>query len=207
MFLSFRTLQLSSAANYCCNMGEFYIAGENLKNVMAFFLFGWLQNMYSLGMNLVSAEDILAGTAVPTSVVYVCDMVPFFLGSLVLPMLLHRISPSSAVVIIFVLLTTGTVLVAVPNVLAVKLAGLCLVSLAYSFNGVVLFPLTAFYGEITTQAFVAGTGFGGFSGVLYYTGKKSSHVANSEFLNLVLPFHFCQISSGASGEIFKNHTV
>ena len=145
---------------------------EKFTNVVAFFLFGSIENMYSFGISLAAGEDILANTALPTSMVYVCDVLPYFLSCLILPMLLDKISPLAAVLAVFALMTTGAVLIAVPKVLAAKLVGVCLVSLSCGFNETILLPLTAFYHDITMKAFIFGTGCGGLFGMLYYTGKQ-----------------------------------
>ena len=145
---------------------------EKFTNVVAFFLFGSIQNMYCFGISLAAGEDILANTALPTSVVYVCDALPYFLSCLILPMLLDKISPLATVLVIFALMTTGAVLIAVPKVVAAKLVGVCLVAMSYGLNEAILFPLTAFYDDITMKAFIFGKACGGFFGIFYYASKQ-----------------------------------
>ena len=63
---------------------------ESFLNIAAFVVFSFVP--YSLFyISMTAAEDILADTLIPTSVVYLCGIAPYLLGTLVLPVFEDKI--------------------------------------------------------------------------------------------------------------------
>lgn len=140
-------------------------------NTMAFFVFSFVVNAV---INVVdaAAEDILNGTTMATSVVYVCETVPYFLGSLLLPIFIHKIAPLWTVMGTFLLDFTGILLLALSGSPEIRLTGVCLIAFAISFGDGGFLSLTAHYEGGTASAYSAASGIGVIFGALYYTGKK-----------------------------------
>ena len=144
---------------------------KTLINSAAFLIFSLVP--YSLCFLTISAaEDILAGTALPTSVVYLCDIAPYFLGTLVLPMCLDHIPSLATILVIVSLDVSGVLLLALSKIIPAKLTGICLVSLAASFADVGFLSLTAWYEEVTVRAYIAGIGSAWLVSVVYCTGSR-----------------------------------
>ena len=139
-------------------------------NIVAFAVFTFVG--YTLfHVVIAAAEDILAGTALPTSAVYVCAVGPYFIGTLLLPIFIDKISPLLATSVTFFFEAGGIILVAFLQSREAKLTGICLISAGRSFTDVGFLSLTALYEEVTVRAFVAGTGIGMTFGGVYYTGR------------------------------------
>ena len=144
---------------------------EKFLNIIAFGVFSFVgYTLYNATMS--AAEDILAGTILPTSIVYFCGIGPYFLGTLLLPIFIDKISPLLGVSVTFFLEASGIILVAFLQIREAKLIGICLISAARSFTDVGFLSLTALYEEVTARAFTAGAGIGVAFGAIYYTGRE-----------------------------------
>ena len=146
-------------------------ASEDLKNKAAFFVFSFVSYAFAFGAEFAAAEDVLASTNLQTSIVYVCDFGPYFVGAVFLPVFMDKLRPLSRVLATVLLEIVGIILMAVPGTLAVKITGICLISFGSNFADVTLLPMATFYEEITTRAYTAGAGLGAGFGVIYYTSK------------------------------------
>ena len=146
-------------------------AEGSIKNPLAFFTFSFVTYAFLFGVNYAAAEDVLASTNMQTSIVYLCDFGPYFVGAVFLPVFMDKLRPLSRVLATVSLEIVGIILVAVPGTLAVKLTGTCLLSFANAVSDVALLSMTSFYEEITSRAYTAGAGLGAGFGVIYYTGK------------------------------------
>ena len=150
--------------------GDSRKTSETLLNIIAFAVFSFVG--YTLfHIVIAAAEDILAGTALPTFVVYLCAVGPYFIGTLLLPIFTDKISPLLATSVTFFLEASGIILVAFLQIREAKLIGICLISAARSFTDVGFLSLTALYEEVTARAFTAGSGIEMAFAVIYYTGK------------------------------------
>ena len=153
----------------------------NIRNTIAFFLLGFC--VYILvSVKIVIAEDILADSNYPTTVVFTCGMGPWFLTTLILPHFIHKVPYGLRVLFIGVFGTGGLLLISLVNKIEVKLTGVCFTSLSCGVSAVTFIPLTAFYREATVKAYTGGTGFGMCLGALYYAGMcKYNLVPRSPF--------------------------
>lgn len=142
---------------------------ERLRKVMAFFGLGILLNIiFSLVM--VAAQDILAETYIPTSVVLIANVGPFFLVSLIVPYFMQRIPYVARAFLIFFLFVTGVIVLALARQVQWKLIGVGMVAVGAGLGEPTILSLTSFHGELTLAAFSAGTGVGFAIAPLYYTG-------------------------------------
>ena len=143
---------------------------ERLYTVVAFFIFGTLiYATYSLVM--AGAQDILAGTSIPTSVSLIALVAPGFLVTLIAPYFMHKI-PYFARIIMFCCTGIGGFLMLVfAKRVYWKLIGVGIVSFGSSFSEITVLALSSFYHEATSTAFSAGTGTGFVIAPLYYSGE------------------------------------
>ena len=147
---------------------------EKLVTTAAFFVVSFVP--YALAFAAISAaEDILVGTVIPTSVVYLCDVGPFFLATLILPLVVDYIPPLMTMLGTFVMCESGIILIAVFQTLEIKMVGVVLMSLANGFGDVGFLSLTALYGEVVVRSYSAGIGYAMAIGSIYYTGKSGDY--------------------------------
>ena len=143
---------------------------ERLRNLVAFFAFGAL--IYTVYSVIISgAQDILAGTFIPTAAVLVTNVGPYFLVTMIAPYFIHRVPYVVRIVAIYALFTAGLFIIVYAKEVYLKLVGICTTSLGAGIGEVSFFTLTAYYEKVTVAAYSAGTGSGFILGPLYYTGK------------------------------------
>ncbi|XP_048590001.1 protein BTN1-like [Nematostella vectensis] len=140
---------------------------EKIINIFAFFMFGLIEYV-SFGTIITGSQDILANTEVPTTITILTANLPYLLLSIVFPYFMSKVPVPIRVWSAFGLLTLGMLVVALGQNLWLRLFGIALNSVGYSFIEVGLLPLTAFYSERTVFAFSGGTGLS-FIGTTYYT--------------------------------------
>jgi len=145
---------------------------EKLSVLAAFFAWGGICYIFD-SATISAAQDILAGTKLQTSTVFIAwtisETFTYFTG----PHLVIRI-PFWLSVSLTVLLQIGGLLV-VPLVSNVywKLFGVLVMGFGTSYGQTVLLALTSFFdSEKAVSAYAAGTGFGYMLSLLYYTGKN-----------------------------------
>lgn len=142
---------------------------ENMKNIISFYAFGALiYTVYSI--IIAGAQDILAGTFIPTAAVLVSNVGPYFLVTMLAPYFINRIPYSVRILFIYVTFTSGLFTIVHAKEVYMKLVGICLTSLGAGTGEVSFFTLTAYYEQVTVSAYSAGTGTGFILGPLYYTG-------------------------------------
>lgn len=143
---------------------------ENFKNIIAFYSFGALiYTVYSI--IIAGAQDILAGTFIPTAAVLVTNVGPYFLVTMLAPYFINRIPYSIRIFFIYLTFTIGLFTIVYAKEVYMKLVGICMTSLGAGTGEVSFFTLTAYYEQVTVSAYSAGTGTGFILGPLYYTGK------------------------------------
>lgn len=144
---------------------------EKLRNIIAFYAFGALiYTVYSI--IIAGAQDILAGTFIPTAAVLVTNVGPYFLVTMIAPYCIHRVPYVVRIVFIYFSFTTGLFTIVYAKEVYMKLVGICMTSLGAGTGEVSFFTLTAFYEQVTVSAYSAGTGTGFILGPLYYTGTS-----------------------------------
>lgn len=144
---------------------------EKMRNILAFYSFGVLiYTVYSI--IIAGAQDILAGTFIPTAAVLVTNVGPYFLVTMMAPYFIHHVPYSIRIVFIYLTFTAGLFTIVYAKEVYMKLVGICLTSLGAGTGEVSFFTLTAFYEQVTVSAYSAGTGTGFILGPLYYTGKS-----------------------------------
>lgn len=143
---------------------------ERLRNLLAFYSFGAL--IYTVYSVIISgAQDILAGTFIPTAAVLVTNVGPYFLVTMIAPYFIHKVPYVVRIVSIYALFTAGLFIIVYAKEVYLKLVGICTTSLGAGIGEVSFFTLTAYYEKVTVAAYSAGTGSGFILGPLYYTGK------------------------------------
>ena len=143
---------------------------EPLKNLVAFYAFGAL--IYTVYSVIISgAQDILAGTFIPTAAVLVTNVGPYFLVTMIAPYFIHKVPYVVRIVAIYAFFTAGLFIIVYAKEVYLKLVGICTTSLGAGIGEVSFFTLTAYYEKVTVAAYSAGTGSGFILGPLYYTGK------------------------------------
>ncbi|XP_031570404.1 protein BTN1-like [Actinia tenebrosa] len=151
----------------------------SFRNNITFFVFGFCTYIL-VSVKFVIAEDVLADSVYPTTVVFTCGMGPWFLTTLIFPYFINKVSYSIRVLFIAIFGTGGLLLISLCGVLAVKLLGVCFTSLSCGMSAVTFIPLTAFYRESTVKAYTAGTGCGLCFGTFYYAVLTSWACVSSE---------------------------
>ncbi|XP_068739936.1 uncharacterized protein [Montipora capricornis] len=142
---------------------------EHMKNLVAFYAFGAL--IYTVYSVIISgAQDILAGTFIPTAAVLVTNVGPYFLVTMIAPYFIHKVPYALRIVAIYALFTAGLFIIVYAKEVYLKLVGICTTSLGAGIGEVSFFTLTAYYEKVTVAAYSAGTGSGFILGPLYYTG-------------------------------------
>ena len=147
---------------------------EKARNIAAFFVFGFISFGCINGAVIFAAEDILAGSTLPTSVVYALDIGPYFVGCLILPAVLDKLSPHVPVIAASSLFAVGMILVAGAELLELKLVGVATLTAGGAFSEVGLLSMSAYYEEVTSRAYTAGTGVGPVVAGAYYAGMCHS---------------------------------
>ena len=144
---------------------------EKTRNILSFFVFGFISLAFTNCACALAAEDILAGSTHPTSVVFSVDIVPYFVGCLILPAVLDQFSPLVRVIAASSLFTVGMILVAYAGLLELKLLGVGAVAAGGAFGDAGLLSMSAYYEEVTSRAYAAGSGAGSLVATVYYTGS------------------------------------
>ena len=148
---------------------ENHQAKEKPVTILAFYIFGFL--IYAIYSLIISgAQDILAGTLVPTSAVLVANVGPYFVITVVAPYFIQKIAYFPRVLAIFVLEATGLIMVATAKRVGVRLLGVSLSSFGFGLGELSFIAMTSFYHDTAVSAFSAGTGTGISLAPLYYTG-------------------------------------
>ena len=143
---------------------------EQVKNLLAFYAFGAL--IYTVYSVIISgAQDILAGTFIPTAAVLVTNVGPYFLVTMIAPYFIHKVPYVVRIVAVYAFFTAGLFIIVYAKEVYLKLVGICTTSLGAGIGEVSFFTLTAYYEKVTVAAYSAGTGSGFILGPLYYTGK------------------------------------
>lgn len=148
---------------------------ERLRNLLAFYAFGAL--IYTVYSVIISgAQDILAGTFIPTAAVLVTNVGPYFLVTMIAPYFIHKVPYVVRIVAIYAFFTAGLFIIVYAKEVYLKLVGICTTSLGAGIGEVSFFTLTAYYEKVTVAAYSAGTGSGFILGPLYYTGKYYTYL-------------------------------
>lgn len=142
---------------------------EKPITIVAFFAFGFL--IYAIYSLIISgAQDILAGTLVPTSAVLVANVGPYFIITVVAPYFIQKIPYFPRVLAIFFLEATGLIMVVTAKHVGARLLGISLSSFGFGLGELSFIAMTSFYHDTAVSAFSAGTGTGISLAPLYYTG-------------------------------------
>ena len=142
---------------------------EKPITIAAFYVFGFL--IYAIYSLIISAaQDILAGTFVPTSAVLVANVGPYFVVTVVAPYFIQKIPYFPRVLAILFLEATGLIMVVTANHVGARLFGISLSSFGFGLGELSFIAMTSFYHDTAVSAFSAGTGTGISLAPLYYTG-------------------------------------
>ena len=143
---------------------------ERMRNLLAFYSFGALiYTVYSV--IIAGAQDILAGTFIPTAAVLVTNVGPYFLVTMIAPYVIHKMPYVVRIVAIYAFFTAGLFMIVYGQEVYLKLVGICVTSLGAGIGEVSFFTLSAHYEKVAVTAYSAGTGSGFILGPLYYTGE------------------------------------
>ncbi|EDO38048.1 predicted protein, partial [Nematostella vectensis] len=122
---------------------------------------------------MTAAQDILTETAIPTSSVLLTTAGPFFVATLMTPLVIPHVGPTLRITLVFVLMTSGIVLTSLGGKVMFKLIGVSLVSLGCGVAETSFLGMTALYEAATLSAYSGGTGAGFAIGPLYYTAMTT----------------------------------
>lgn len=148
---------------------------ESARNIACFFILGVLSLIYD-EISLAAAEDVLAGSIIPTTIVIIAISVPVLAVKATAPWFLQKCSYlHKSLVVVFLLVTGLIVIVSVQNV-HWRLFGISVIESGVSFSEITFLALTACYQEVTVSAFVAGIGVSSLLGPLYYTGESRQSI-------------------------------
>lgn len=111
---------------------------EHMKNLVAFYAFGAL--IYTVYSVIISgAQDILAGTFIPTAAVLVTNVGPYFLVTMIAPYFIHKVPYALRIVAIYALFTAGLFIIVYAKEVYLKLVGICTTSLGAGIGEVSFF--------------------------------------------------------------------
>ena len=113
------------------------------RTVLAFFAIGFLVDFFFVA-NLSSSQDILQGTEIPTSFVFLSSNGPASLSAVLYPFLFENISVPMASCVIFVVSVAGMLITSIIQEPSLKLIGVCLVSFGYGSLDTIFNPLSVF---------------------------------------------------------------
>ena len=146
---------------------------EKTITTLAFFAFGFI--LYAIdSLIIAAAQDILAGSDIPTSAVLSCVVGPYTLITLVCPYFVQKIPYLVRIVVVFVLYVCGLLGLVYAGHVEAKLLAVCFVSFAVGVGEMSYIAMTSFYHQVVVGVFSAGTGVGFIAAPLYYTGKLVS---------------------------------
>ena len=149
---------------------------KTTRNIASFFVFGFISVGSTNCIGVAAAEDILAGSTLPISLVYAAHIVPYFVTCLILPAVLDKFSPLIRVIASSSLITVGMVLVACTGLLELKLLGVGAVAAGSAFGDAGLLSMSAYYEEVTSRAYAAGSGVGNVVAPAYYAGSVTWNI-------------------------------
>ncbi|XP_032230040.1 protein BTN1 [Nematostella vectensis] len=136
--------------------------------VLWFFAFGLLTMVYD-EMCLTAAQDFLSGSKIATTTVILCIAIPVIAVKSTIPWVTQRVPYNVKIpVITFVFMGGLLTLVLAPRV-GYRLVGVSVVEVGVACSEITIMSLTAFYGDVTVDAFVAGIGMSSLFGPFYYT--------------------------------------
>ena len=118
------------------------------------------------------AQDILAGTNIPTTALLASHVGPMVLVVTTAPWFMNKFSYFTRIMAVFLFISFGLLLIIFVNGVPGKLCGVALYAVAHGLGEITILALGAFYGEIALTAFAAGSGAGILVGPLYYTGEN-----------------------------------
>lgn len=158
---------------------------EKTITTSAFFVFGFiLYAVYSL--LVAAAQDILAGSDIPTSAVISCIVGPYALITLVCPYFVQKITYLVRFIALFVLYEVGLFSLVYADQVEAKLLAVCFVSLAFGVGEMSCIAMTSFYHQVVVGVFSAGTGVGFIAAPLYYTAMTTWFCVSSETTTLTV---------------------
>lgn len=194
---SYEGLALASASDECClSTTE---SKEQKCNLVAFFLFGVLNN-FSYVVMLAGAKEISNGG---TALSYIFSVVPSLLVKFIGPFVFHLISYRTRVWLSAVLMATSFTIVALGNIwssLALQLIGVTLVGFQSGIGEASFLALASFYdSRRCITAWSSGTGVAGLAGygwiclflrVVHVPFSTALFIANLAALAWLGVFHF-----------------
>lgn len=158
---------------------------EKAITTAAFFAFGFiLYTVYSL--LIAAAEDILAGSNIPTSAVISCIIGPYVLVTFICPYFVQKISYLLRIIFVFIFYEVGLFSLVYAERVGPKLLAVCLVSLAFGVGEMSCIAMTSFYHQVVVRLFSAGTGVGFIVAPLYYTVMTTWFCVSSETTTLTV---------------------
>lgn len=140
---------------------------------ISFLLWGALLYFFD-AVVLTGAHDILAGTDLPTSTVFIAWILPSCITHVLAPNLIIKISYNCSVILTFLGLLSATLIIAVGSNPYLKIVGAVMVGVSEGYGNCIILSLAPFYQyDKSLAAYSAGTSVGFVAGSLYYTGKTN----------------------------------
>ena len=146
-------------------------AEESSRSIACFFVLGILSLIYD-EISLAAAEDVLAGSKIPTTIVIIAIAVPVLGVKITAPWFLQKCAYSLKSTLVVFLLFAGLIVVVSAHNVHWRLFGISVIESGVSFSEITFLAMTACYQQVTVSAFVAGIGVASLLGPFYYTGEK-----------------------------------
>lgn len=120
---------------------------------------------------LISAQDILASTGIPTSSIILCFNTPYFAMTLLLPYYIDKLSLMNKAIASSVLFSAGLLLISLIPTPGLRLVGVVVASLGIGTAEIGFLSATSLHQELTVHSFTCGTGIGSIIGTSFMSGK------------------------------------
>lgn len=120
---------------------------------------------------LISAQDILASTNIPTTSMIMCFNTPYFVLTFILPYIIDKMSLMIKAVVAAVFFGLGVLLITLIPTPGLRLIGVVFASIGFGTAEIGFLSATSLHQEMTIHSFTCGTALGSVIGTLYLSGK------------------------------------
>ena len=153
---------------------------ERIQVIVSFVGFGAL--LHCIFAIIVSgAQDILAGTFIPTTSIILSHVTPIVVVTSTAPWFMQRVSYLVRVLAIFFFMAVGLLLIIFVDNVYVKICGVASNALSHGLGEITFLALSTFYSSTAVASFAAGSGAGMLLGPVYYSGTNLTVGAVTRF--------------------------
>lgn len=120
---------------------------------------------------LISAQDILASTGIPTTSIILCFNAPYFFMTLFLPYYIDKLSLMNKAMASSVFFSAGLLMISLIPKPGLRLLGVVVASLGMGTAEIGFLSATSLHQELTVHSFTSGTGIGSIIATSYVSGN------------------------------------